>query len=270
MAERLVADPRWTLTWCRGPDAVSFLQGLLSADLTVEPGSVTRSFLLQPQGKVVALFWVLVGSEEVGLLTDDVVAEEAIAALRRYRIRVKADFEADDRPVRVLLGEPGPSAWSDVDGVLRADVSAHGEARSLLVGSDLPVTVSSQEWDARRIAVGEPVSGVDIGDQTIPQETGLVPETVSFTKGCYLGQELVARIDTRGRVNQRLMVVEAEGPVAPGDVVVGADREAVLTSVAPAGDGWVALASVRREVEDGAAVIVRSHAGEVPAKVREP
>ena len=66
MGDRLIADPQWALTWCRGPDAVSFLQGLLSADLQVPAGTVTRSFLLHPQGKVMALFWVLVGEEEIG------------------------------------------------------------------------------------------------------------------------------------------------------------------------------------------------------------
>lgn len=269
MAERLVADPQWSLTWCRGPDAVSFLQGLLSADLEVPAGTVTRSFLLHPQGKVRALFWVLVGDEEIGLITDAGVAEDAIDALRRYRIRVEADFEVDERPLRVVLEDAEPG-WSDSDGVLIADVGVHGTARSLVVGSPAQPTISAEEWDAWRISHGEPISGVDIDESTIPQETGLVPDTVSFTKGCYLGQELVARIDTRGRVNQRLVVVEAEGPIAVADVVVGADREAALTSVAPSGEGWIGLAAVRREVEDGDAVVVRTAAGGVPATVREP
>lgn len=272
MGEVRVADPRWTLTWCRGPDAVSFLQGLLSADLQREPGTVARSFLLHPQGKVIALLWALIGEDEVGLVLDEGVADEAIGALGRYRIRVKAEFEADDRPLRLHLGAdvPAGGGWVRDGDTVRVDVASGGVPRTLVVGGDDPVDMEAAEWEACRIRHGEPVSGVDIGEQTIPQETGLVPEAVSFTKGCYLGQELVARIDTRGRVNQRLMVVTASGPVAAGDVVVAADREAEVTSAARSGDEWVGLATVRREVEDGEVVVVRTRAGDVTATVREP
>lgn len=273
MADLRLADPRWRLIWCTGPDAVSFLQGLLSADLTVKPGTALRSFLLHPQGKVQAMLRVLVDADRVGLVTDVSVADAVVASLSRYRIRVKAEFEVDERPVWVLVDEPADAVngWEEANGTVRADALLRGSASTMVVGEPPQGTqMSAGEWDAWRIAHAEPVTGVDVDESTIPQETGLVDDSVSFTKGCYLGQELVARIDSRGRVNQRLVVVTAADAIAPGDLVSGADREAPVTSAATLDGAWVGLAMVRREVPDGASVVVRTSDGEVAATVREP
>ncbi len=273
MADLRVADPRWRLTWCIGPDAVSFLQGLLSADLAVDPGTAVRSFLLHPQGKVEAMLRVLVDGDRVGLVSDASVADAVVATLSRYRIRVKAAFEVDERPVRVLVDEPADVAngWEEAEGALRADALLRGSESTLVVGVPPQGTqMAPEEWDAWRIVHAEPITGVDVDASTIPQETGLVDDSVSFTKGCYLGQELVARIDSRGRVNQRLVVVTAAGVIAPGDVVAGAEREAPVTSAASLRGEWVGLAMVRREVPNGASVVVRTAEGDVAATVREP
>jgi folate-binding protein YgfZ len=93
-----------------------------------------------------------------------------------------------------------------------------------------------------------------VDDRTIPQETGLVPEAVSFTKGCYLGQELVARIDSRGHVNRTLRRLDIDAPQPPPDgarVVADGSEVGAVTSVRPNGDRFVALALLRREVEPG-------------------
>jgi folate-binding protein YgfZ len=128
--------------------------------------------------------------------------------------------------------------------------------------------LAPDEFAAHRIAAAEPWFGVDVDESTIPQETGLVPEAVSFTKGCYLGQELVARIDSRGHVNRVLCRLEGPGdPPRSGEPVTHGGREVgVLGSVASVAGGWVALAMVRREAGPGDAVTVGAGA---PATVHE-
>jgi len=119
--------------------------------------------------------------------------------------------------------------------------------------------------------------GSELDEHTIPAETGVVEETVSFTKGCYTGQELVARIDSRGgKVPRRLRGVGVGERVAPpvGAVLIGpegAKELGRLTSVvdSPALAAPAALAYVRREVVPPAEVVVRWEGGEVPARVEE-
>ncbi len=116
-------------------------------------------------------------------------------------------------------------------------------------------TADSVAEDAARIAAGVPRLGRDLDDTTIPQEADLDLDAVSFTKGCFVGQELVCRIDSRGHVNRHLRLLEVEGgtTVSIGASVVHEGRDVgVVTSAAPG----VALGYVRREVEPGAQVEV--------------
>jgi tRNA-modifying protein YgfZ len=116
--------------------------------------------------------------------------------------------------------------------------------------------------------MGEPRLGVDIGEDTIPEEAGLVEGAVDFDKGCYLGQELVARIDSRGHVNRYLRGLLMEEPAAAAAPVATRTGDVGwVTSAAVSADlGPIALAMVRREVEVGDRVIV---AGAVPATVTD-
>lgn len=123
-------------------------------------------------------------------------------------------------------------------------------ARSL--GLDLsPLSV----LEALRVAAGIPTIGVDTGARTLVQEAGLT-DAVSFDKGCYLGQETVARLHYRGHANRRLCRIALAGAIAPGTDLVWGERAAgTATSVVEGPDGgWLALALVRREVPDGAEV----------------
>jgi folate-binding protein YgfZ len=132
----------------------------------------------------------------------------------------------------------------------RADVDA------IVTRLGLPV-VDVADAERLRIESGVPRQGVDIDDTTIPQEAFLERDAVSFTKGCFLGQELVCRIDSRGHVNRFLRVLTLPAPVEPGAVVTAAGGEVGrVTSVAPTSAGAVALATLRREVDPGATVRV--------------
>ena len=272
------------LVWVEGPGAVGFLQGILSQDVEAMPtGDVKRSFLLAPQGKLEALLWLMKEAERVGVVVDEGLAAQVAERLNHYRIRVKAEVRIEERPVWSLWGPRSRAVadvgehWSDRDGAVRVPIPTRGVDRVLLVG-DLAVSglprAGSLAMTAARVESGEPVMGRDVDGSTIPQETGLVPEAVSFTKGCYLGQELVARIDTRGRVNRHLRGLAVTRNVLPpeGAAVWSGDREVgVITSVtesvfvgAPIG-----LALLRREVEPGAEVEIRWPESSTPAVVRD-
>lgn len=242
------------LVWFRGPDTIRFLNDLLSQEIaTAAPSTVLRSLLLDPQGRLNHILWVLRGDDEVGLLTDPGRGDELVSILGRYRIRVQVEIEENPDRVWLVVGDAGPvpGGWERTGDSLVADVSWAKIDRSLRSGArpDLE-TMSSDDYEELRIGSGEPRFGKDVDEKTIPQQTGLVPLTVAFDKGCFLGQELVARIDSRGgNVPQRLMRLDFESE-APGEgavVEAGGKEVGNVTSSA----GTRALGMIRREVSDG-------------------
>jgi folate-binding protein YgfZ len=125
-------------------------------------------------------------------------------------------------------------------------------------------------YEAWRIEQGIPVQPDDVDDTTIPQEAFLEQDAVSFTKGCFIGQELVCRIDSRGHVNRflrRVADIEGNWPPVGADIVVDGKVVGALTSVAPAELPTGALGYVRREVEPPAAVELRWDGGTARAVI---
>jgi folate-binding protein YgfZ len=260
-----------------GPDAGSFLQSLLSQDLDgIGVGESAPTLLLQPQGKLVApMTAARVAPDTWWLVTDPGAGEALRSGLMRFRIRVKveiADASAEFAALTVVGGEPGSmadvadaitvvSALGGVDVVGPRDTIARVRADLDASGADVRGT---DAYEAARIAAGVPRLGVDIDDKTIPQEAFLDRDAVSFTKGCFVGQELVCRIDTRGHVNRylRRLRLETPAPVA-ADVVVDDKVVGTVTSVADT----AALAMIRREVEPPATVTVRWADAETAAVV---
>jgi len=267
-----------------GADATSFLQSLVSQDLDpVADGQAVDTLLLTPQGKLD----VLARARRVGdgwwLDTDAGYGARLAASLTRFRIRVQVDL--DDRTARTglvtLVGaDPGPVP----DGVAALPTDWAGLAGVDLLGPLDAVRAAADaidpgvprwdpaRFDAFRIEAGVPRLGVDVDDSTIPQEAFLDRDAVSFTKGCFVGQELVCRIDTRGHVNRYLRGVRIDDPTPPPPgarvVVDGADRGVVTSSaVVPDEDRAVALAVVRREVEPPAAVELRWDGTAHPAEL---
>lgn len=264
----------YDLVWFGGADAIDFLENLISQNVADQPvGSVRRSFLLGPRGKVTALLWVLRDQDRVGLVTDAGYGEVVAAGLDRYRIRVDVSIDADPRPLLTVVGPDSPEVdgWND-DGVLTAGIPLAGNRRSITTADLGLPKVGNLAWTAVRVEAGEPRMGIDIDDSTIPQETGLVPQAVDFDKGCYLGQELVARIDSRGHVNRRLMGVKVATNVIPpsGAELISGDR-VVGTLTSPAESLSlrcpVGLSLVRREVEAGSEVELRWNGETIPARV---
>jgi hypothetical protein len=161
---------------------------------------------------------------------------------------------------------PGGPPGADLVGPV-AELS--GVWTALVAAGVRPAGLSA--FEAARVRAGVPRQGRDIDERTIPQEAFLELDAVSFTKGCFLGQELVCRIDSRGHVNRLLrrlelgeMGIDTTPPAGAGIVV--ADKEVgALTTVARSESGVVALGYVRREVEVPADVVVRWDGGEAPA-----
>ena len=266
-----------------GPDVIPFLQGQLSQDVAALPsGGSAWALLLQPQGKVVAFLRALrVGEEEVVLETDAGFGPAVVERLNRFKLRVNCDLDLLDwRCVAVR----GPRAHEMVAaGASGAVVAADwpGWPGADLVGeSPVPPAgvpeCSVEAYEAARIEAGVPVMGRELDEGTIPAEAGVVDRSVSFTKGCYTGQELVARIDSRGgNVPRRLrgVVVDAgPGATPPSGATLEADGKEAgrLTSVAfsPGLGATVALAYVRRAVEPPAEVVVTWDGGTAPARVQ--
>lgn len=260
-----------------GPDAASFLQGQLSQDvLGMQVGACAWTFVLQPQGKVDAWFRITRTAEDAYLAdVEGGHGATLVTRLQRFKLRVKLTIE--------------PLAWQcvAVRGIAAADIDAEALGAEIAppvelggtVGVDLlgpavalPAGVREGDagyLDAWRVAAGVPAMGRELDESTIPAEAGVVDISVSFTKGCYTGQELVARVDSRGNRTPRKLRRLVLDPAAPHDVLVagapvldaeGADV-GVLTTVAPA--SGAALAYVRREVEPDTEVRV----GGVPARV---
>jgi folate-binding protein YgfZ len=269
-----------------GPDAVAFLQGQLSQDVDVDTGHSAWALLLQPQGKLVALVRMLRQSDTRFVLdTDAGFGATVIERLNRFKLRVKSTVEPLDWK---CLAVRGPKAHEAVGlGGPNAVVGAAGTVVVAdwpgLPGADLvaespqpPPDVRLCELDAYesvRIEAGIPVMGRELDESTIPAEAGVVEQSVSFTKGCYTGQELVARIDSRGgNVPRKLRgVIMGTNVLPPPGATVMHDEKDVgrLTSVGESLDlrAPVALAYVRRAVTPPAEVTVVWDGGSAPARV---
>jgi folate-binding protein YgfZ len=254
-----IAPEHPDIVWFSGSDALRFLDDLVSQELEdMGTGEARRSFLLEPQGKLRFLLWVLREDDRIGLATDPGRGADLAEALNRYRIRVDVDVVPEEEEVWIVVGE-----W---DGY---EVSWPGVERHLVVGAKPDLEEGSQqEYEKLRIEAGEPRWGVDVDEGTIPHSSGLVASSVDFTKGCFLGQELVARMDSRGgNAPKNLLIVETGGELGPGDVVTSEGDEVGTVSSATGGIG---LAMLKRSVSIGDRVEVNGSEGivrELPAKV---
>ncbi len=273
-----------------GPDASSYLQGQCSQDVvSLAAGASADALLLSPQGKLDALVRVTrSGPERFVVDVDAGFADVVVARLQRFRLRVKVAIEllpwhcvALRGPAAAAAAAPGSEVGGggiaiafDWNGVTGVDLLGPGP----VVPSDVPVA-GPEAWSAVRVEAGIPLMGAELDDRTIAAEADLLDRAVSFTKGCYTGQELVARLDARGnRVARRLRGlvlpdVEDPGGATGGDRSPGGDQRGPRPGDGVAVDGrdvgrvtsvaWspvlgcaVALAYVHRSVEPPAAAAV--------------
>ena len=241
-----------------GPDAFSFLQSLVSQDIEgMADGEGRHSLLLTPKGKVTSVFRLVRVGDDAWLDLEAGHGDELRAALERFKLRVKVELAGPSEPwgmVAFRAGEAAtvPGGCVAIPAADRVDVIG---PRAALATIDGEAALTVDGYEAARIEAGIPKLGAELDESTIPQEAYLDLDAVSFTKGCFLGQELVARIDSRGHVNRllrRLRVPDGASPEVGTDVTVDGKAVGTVTSAVPG----VALAYVRREIDPGATATV--------------
>jgi tRNA-modifying protein YgfZ len=231
-----------------GPDAREHLQNMVSNDVeALQIGEACPALLLTPKARVIAplVVWRR-GDGDYLLLTEPELGEQVRAHLLRMRLRARCEVELEQHESVVLFGGGGDGFATDFPG-----------AREVL-DSGLAPTVTSEELEARRVAAGVPRWGREIDDRVLPAEAGLDATHISFEKGCYPGQEPVARLHFRGHPNRSLRVLQLDRvPEYDAELVHDGKVVGRVTSAVQRGDGSViALAYVRVEVPDDAQLAV--------------
>jgi folate-binding protein YgfZ len=251
-----------------GSEAAEYLQGQVTNDVeSLAPGQGCYAALLTHKGKVVADMRILRGPDSLLIDTEP----QALAALARNvdMYSIGRDVQLSDVTAeRAILSLVGPAARAALEVEPPPDEHAWVEGEhGIYVTTDLGVDVIAPAAHADavraaaecvRIESGRPRHGIDFDTETIPQEAGLNERAVSFTKGCYVGQETVARLHYKGKPNRHLRGLKLSEPGQMGDVVMLGDREVGRlgsTAVSPL-HGPIALALIRREAAPGAEVTV--------------
>ncbi len=246
-----------------GPDAEDYLQRMLSNDVAaVPPGGSCDALLLTPKARVIAPLRVWRrGEDDFLLLTEPELGARVRDDLLRMRFAAKCEIELEEHKSYMLLGEEGGGIPNPDYGVPAVEVLDEAPP-------DLPA-VEEEELERMRIEAGTPRFGLEIDDRVLPAEAGLDETHVSFTKGCFPGQEPIARLRYRGHANRRLRVLEVAS-AQPGDEIFSGDK--VVGRVTSAVPGR-ALGYVRTEVPDDATLRIggteaRLLVGRSPAATR--
>ncbi len=268
-----------------GSEAAEYLQGQLTNDIeALTPGEGQYAALLDRKGHMQADMRVLrVSPDEIWIDTEPEPLEAARRHLEMYKIGrevVIADLTAE-RAILALIGPrsveiAGTAALPEdacetvkvggvdciavgtADGIdLIAKAVDAANLREALIGAGA-AEVSPEAADVVRIEAGRPRFGAEMSTETMPAEAGIVERAVSFTKGCYIGQEPVARLHYKGRPNRHLRGLELSAPAVPGATLRLGEREVgtIGSACLSPARGPIALAIVRREAEPGTELAV--------------
>ena len=269
-----------------GPEAKTFLHGQVTNDIEgLDAGRGCYAAFLTHKGKMLGDMRVFDLGDELLLDTERSTLQELFNMIRRYKLG--SDVELHKRTLEMgLLSLIGPDARR-VAGTRSLSGAEHANARAeiggstvTLVATDIGIDVFCAADDTAavgaaleaagavavdeavaeivRVERGRPRYGFELDEGVIPQEAGLNERAVSFTKGCYVGQETVARLFYRGKPNRHLRGLRLSGPAAAGDLIRAGEKEVgrVGTAVVSPAFGPIALAIVRREAQPGGTVTV--------------
>jgi tRNA-modifying protein YgfZ len=222
-----------------GPDAEDYLQRMVSNDVAaVTPGGSCEALLLTPKARVIAPLRVLRrGPEDFLLLTEPELGERVRDELLRMRFAAKCEVGLEEHTSTIVFGE--------AEGIPNDD---YGSPAREVLDLELEPTLGDDELERLRIEARTPAWGKEIDDRVLPAEAGLTKRAVSFTKGCYPGQEPIARLHYRGHVNRSLRVLSVESAAEGDEIRLGEKAVGRVTSAVPG----LALGYVRTEVPDDA------------------
>ncbi len=249
-----------------GDDARGWLQGQVSNQLEgVEPGGSVYAFVLTLKGRILADVYVLVREDELWV---DVPAAQVDALLERFdRYIIMEDVDIEHRKDLHLLTAQGPRAAELGNGGWPADRLGVGGRQWVVSDQDFESelgnlvarsheldggAVSRATWAQAHVIRGRPRFGVDFGEWTYPQESGLNPLAVSFQKGCYIGQETVVMLENRGKAPKvlwRWAIEGSEAPAAKSPITMDDTIVGEITSAASAAQGVLALGFLKRGYE---------------------
>ena len=245
----LAALPHRAVLAIEGEDRVAFLQGLVSNDVaTAATSHAVWAALLTPQGKWLADFFIFADGERLLLDCERDQAPDVLKRLSRFRLRSKVALRAADE-LSVYAAWNGPPPGGDV---VAPDPRLPDAGWRLLSAAPLPTTALEVDWDRHRLALGLPDGSRDLeAEKTVLLEAGFDElHGVSWSKGCYMGQELTARTKYRGLVKRRLIPVDVKGPLPPpGSPVL---REGAEVGTMRSGRDQTGLAVLRLDALDGA------------------
>jgi folate-binding protein YgfZ len=241
-----------------GPEAASFLERMLSNEVeSLDLGASREALLLTPKARVVATVVVWRRAEnDFLLLTEPGAGERLRAELLRARFAAKAAIEIEEHQSTLVVGrEVPPGAIANRDyGVPAYEVLDETVPEWAPIGED--------ELERLRIHARTPRLGRELDDRVMPADAGLDARAISFTKGCYPGQEPVARLHYRGHPNRelRVLALDGEAPAYDAELILDGKTVGRVTSTAPDPEhGLVALAYVRREVPEDAELELGGH-----------
>ena len=226
-----------------GPDAEDYLQRMVSNDVeALGVGDACDALLLTPKARLIATLRVWHrGETDFLLLTEPELGDAVAAELRKMRFAAKCEIEPEQHTSSVVFGGD--------EGIPTGEYG--GSAREVL-DAELEPTLTEPELERLRIEAGTPRYGHDLDDRVLPAEAGLDRTHISFTKGCYPGQEPIARLHYRGHVNRRLRVLTVDSATPGDEIEYGGKQVGRITSAVPG----VALGYVREEVPDDAELSV--------------
>ena len=248
--------------WVTGEDALIFLQGQFANDLRkLMPGDAAYGLWLNQKGKVAAdSFVIRAGEEAFQLVSYESPAAELVARLESFIIAddvTVTDQTAGWSGVTIFSdASPGEARSALAEGFVFAGrrgveasiewVAPTAQISATLPTLDLGAPLSAAEMEARRIAARIPSVPRDIGPDELPQEGGLEHDAVSFNKGCYLGQEVMARLHAMGRVRRRLVSARGRGelPPLPAALYVGEKKVGELRTAVRERDEFAGLAMI--------------------------
>lgn len=262
-----------------GDDRISFLQGQLTQEIRgLTEGEVRAAAGLTPRGKLLFVAQVVAIGEGLRLVVPVTLRQTVLDHLRKYAVFTKVAL-VDRSEEFVCLSLYGPKAadlafpgwivrlrpWRGFAGDFLVPADRRGEVESLL-GAEGSSEVSAVTAEILRVEAGRPRFGSDMDETNLPDEVGM-DDAISTTKGCYVGQEVVARLRTYGRVNRRLVSFRfPEGPLEAGDVLERASKESpsrteagrVTSAVVSPRLGPIGLGYAFHDVATGARLVCMS------------